>query len=69
MTQDDIELDRIYDEQYARSYDDSSVSQEVYDDLKEKYENLEKNIKRVIELIRDDKVAEAYEYAVSERLV
>lgn len=60
--------DRYYDELCSKYEEGAKVPFSEYRDLEDKYEELESQLKDLIEYIENDDIVGAYEYIVSEGL-
>ena len=69
MTNEEIDIDKFYDEQYSKYQEEARIPFTDYRDLEDKYEILEGQVKNIISLLQNNDAAGAYEYAVSEGLV
>jgi hypothetical protein len=67
MTNEEIMNDRYYEQMQERN--EVKVPFQDYRDLEDKYDELEGKVKDLIEYIKNDDIAGAYEYAVSEGLI
>lgn len=67
MTNEEIMNDRYYEQMQERN--EAKVPFQDYRDLEDKYDELEGKVKDLIEYIKNDDIAGAYEYAVSEGLI
>ena len=69
MTEDEIKQERYYEALESDYLEEAKVPLTDYNDLKEKYEKLKRQVADIISFIQGNDPAGAYEYVVGEGLV
>lgn len=69
MNKEEMMIDRYYDSLYAKYEEETKIPISEYRELGDRCDELERQIQELLEYIKDNDIAGAYEYAVKENLV